>query len=796
MRRTALFLLVLLTIIPGLVWADVFTPHAGDKSVEFLGKILGNRVGALYLGGTPSPILLSMFEKFNAAIVCIGTIIVSYVGLVSTINTAQEGKTMGRKFASIWIPLRAVLGMAVLVPTPASGYSVVQVLVMWIILHGVGAADHIWNGILGDLSSGLSPMRQLEFDEANPVQQVLKQEIRAQAVELSEAVLNSATCVTAFRTFSNKPELVISPPTSPGVVAGKKIKLYDNKPTVSIQPNEVNLNGTIYVGVPGDEKFADVCGRYNISATVNRGEWDNQDKITDRELLKQARNIYQTKVMALKAMFDTSIKLARDIVDQDTKPRDANNRLAAIPEVPVQPIGYRNQLINIYTTEMSRLVRPEEIEATQDIVRQGQQSGWIAAGSYYFSFNKIRRLQFFDDITKPPQPQNVPMCTLESHCVGSLPAGSKQLNADIREHLKYPDEKNFIATRLWDANVYISKDRGTAVDQLDLGAQDIPIAAPDGQEDDDRLNMRRDMNQVQKDLLGNLVNLMNGTHSTLGLPENTDPLIAQAAFGGLIMWETEKAIYQSLEAEDYIRRLEAERIEILPEHRDTFTKIMQRGQFLLSIYGVLWVIGATLAIYVPLVPYMMFAVGVVGWFLLVIEAVVAAPILALSFILPSGEELGKIMQGAMILLNIVLRPSLMLFGFILAARLYGVVIEFINFGLVSNISNLDSGGSMFAWAGILALYGAFIVTLANKCFALIYGLPDKILRWMGGAPEHTDASQDLYQTKGGMSKGTDAINKLSQGYAERSLNQARVRGNQTLPPPTPISKEEAEDDNN
>lgn len=794
MRRIPFFVLVLLVAIPGLVFADVFSPQPGDKSVEFLGKILGNRIGAVYLGGSASPVLFSMFEKFNAAIVCIGTIIVSYIGIVSTINTAQEGKTMGRKFASIWIPLRAILGMAVLVPAPTSGYSVIQVFVMWLILHGVGAADHIWNGILADLSRGLAPTRDLKYSDVDQdrlgVRGAILDFLDASAIDLSEAILNSATCVTSFRSIANKPDTVNSPPNSLAVQVGRKIKLYEGNVTQNIQPERVSISGSMFIGVPGDDKFSDVCGRYDIDATVSRDEWneENRDQVSDRELQKHAQTIYKTKVMALKVMYDNSLALARKIVDEQVTPRDANNRLRNIDDVRIEPAGYRYMLIDIYVTEMLRLLRPEIIQERQDIVRQGQESGWISAGSFYFSFNRVNNPSFFNDITNPPRQRNIPVCISEAHCAGYLPDGHNQLNASIRDHLQYPDEKYYIAHRLWDANVYMDRDRRPnqivpdpgqpGRDWMDLGQQNPNLEDND---DDRRRDARARSRRLQNNYIGQIKRMMQGAHENNNLGADADPLLAQAQFGGWMMYETERVFSADLEIQDYIRGVLPEDRDLIGDaERERLYELQQGGQFLLSMYSIFWVLGATMAVYIPLVPYMMFAIGVVGWFLLVIEAIVAAPILTLSFILPSGEELGKIMQGLMILLNILLRPTLMLFGFILAARLYGTVIEFVNFTLIGNLINLDTGGSRFAFVAIMALYGTFLVTLANKCFALIYALPDKVLRWMGGAPEHTDASQDLYQTKGGMSKGADGIQKVSSGWAERALDQARQHANQVI----------------
>ena len=141
----------------------------------------------------------------------------------------------------------------------------------------------------------------------------------------------------------------------------------------------------------------------------------------------------------------------------------------------------------------------------------------------------------------------------------------------------------------------------------------------------------------------------------------------------------------------------------------------------------------------------------------------------------------------MLLLNIMLRPTLMLFGFILAARVYKAVIILVNYSVMGNFANLNTGSSQYVWVAIVAVYGAFILSLSNKCFSLIYVVPDKILRWMGGGPEHTDASQELGQVKGSLGKGADTINKIASGYGEREIARLRNRetpsANQTLPGP-------------
>ncbi|MFT4058574.1 MAG: type IVB secretion system protein DotA [Legionella sp.] len=145
---------LLLLVFPALALADNslnFAPPPSDYSVVFLGNLFGIVDGVL--SGTGSQIMGSMFAVFNAAVLALGGIIIMYTLMVSTMNTAHEGQMLGQKWSSIWIPVRSTLGLALLIPK-ASGYCLMQIFVMWIVVQGVGAADKIWNAALSYLNRG------------------------------------------------------------------------------------------------------------------------------------------------------------------------------------------------------------------------------------------------------------------------------------------------------------------------------------------------------------------------------------------------------------------------------------------------------------------------------------------------------------------------------------------------------------------------------------------------------------------------------------------------------------------
>ncbi len=128
-----------------------FAPPPGDYSVIFLGNLFGVVDGVLH--GTGSQMMGAIFSVFNAAVLALGGIVIMYTLIVSTMNTAHEGQMLGQKWSSIWVPVRATMGLTLLIPK-ASGYCLMQIFVMWVVVQGVGAADKVWDAALGYLNRG------------------------------------------------------------------------------------------------------------------------------------------------------------------------------------------------------------------------------------------------------------------------------------------------------------------------------------------------------------------------------------------------------------------------------------------------------------------------------------------------------------------------------------------------------------------------------------------------------------------------------------------------------------------
>jgi len=320
--------LPILLLIAPTVFAGMFDPPTTDKSIEYLGGIFGDHVGSIYLGGAANPVLISMFSCFNTIILSIGVIILSYIGLVSTINTAHEGEAMGKKWSSIWLPMRSILGMLLMVPTPAAGYSLIQVIVLWLIIQGIGAADKIWNIALTNLADGISVTQGLGAVDASPL--APSTPIENAGKTLAKNLLNSLVCKKSIEnlhnhTATNDKGLVLTFTLSDFVTNyGSRIRLYstttktlpENATTVFPAPSLITHKGSFNIGAEDytattaataatAAAYQQICGNYEINGSSTANELTAlglSDAALTTELLNYATTAYETKMLAINAM--------------------------------------------------------------------------------------------------------------------------------------------------------------------------------------------------------------------------------------------------------------------------------------------------------------------------------------------------------------------------------------------------------------------------------------------------------------------------------------------------------------
>jgi len=189
------------------------------------------------------------------------------------------------------------------------------------------------------------------------------------------------------------------------------------------------------------------------------------------------------------------------------------------------------------------------------------------------------------------------------------------------------------------------------------------------------------------------------------------------------------------------------------------------------IFTMMFTTGMTLSLYIPLVPYVLYTLGVLSWLIFVIEAMVAAPLACLGLMDPRAgqdEVLGKAAEAQMLLFAVFLRPSAMFIGL-----MTGTILSFVGLTLLNSTFNAalnavwlstrttdvaNMYGSL-KYMSVILVYTLIMSTIFTKCYECIYSVPDQIMQWIGarGRPS-TDAGL-LSEFKQGISQASDQMAK-------------------------------------
>lgn len=645
---------------------DLWTRFAEDKSIEYLGNIFG--IVGTALAGQGDDSLAQIFKIFNVIVLSLGTIVVVYTVFASVINTAQEGEVMGRKWSSMWLPFRSAAGLSILLPT-ASGYSLVQILMMTIILKGVDAGNAVYRVILDRAKQGKSIAQEVQVDKAA---------LTTQSVNFVKLAL----CMEELNTTTFQPFI-------------------GNQPVTAYRQGD-----SVWVGVQGVANFAHICGKIEPSAVASPAD-------------STQWGTYQAQAaLAGMAMADS---LVREAV------------------VTADPNQWSNQGVQLQIARaISSVIKSAPLVVTKEdyksAIRTAKLAGWIFAGSNYFrilsppgasSFKPTPPAVSFDEKTINgliTTTSNLPFCCEDK---------TTDIGALTVKYLGVTD------------NYLNSSSTGTSISN-----QPTTLS---GQASDF-------MNQIG--IMQSISDLAFNFMNTLTTGEG-DPLSSMRTVGTDLMLGIETAFWIML----VVCVLLGLGLCVLAGINPLCSVFMIFMSIIMPLFALamalLWGAGVLLGIYVPLIPYLVFTFSALAWLLMVIEAVIAAPIVALGLVSPSAEHLGRASPAVMLIANIFLRPTLMVIGLVVAARLYQAAINMFNYAFSTTIASINqtaTGYGIFGTIALVVIYGGIVIAITHECFTLIYVIPDKIGRWIGGHAEQSSVAKSM----GEIQKTVDTASKTSQ----------------------------------
>lgn len=205
------------------------------------------------------------------------------------------------------------------------------------------------------------------------------------------------------------------------------------------------------------------------------------------------------------------------------------------------------------------------------------------------------------------------------------------------------------------------------------------------------------------------------------------------------------------------------------------------GGILSKVMLVLMIVGFIYAIYLPLLPAMIWTFGIIGWLEKLIALVVILPLWMAGHIIPDSDGLvnGVGRQGYVLFVNVVARPPLMVLTIHFAMAALGAIGFFLNDFVGMFMPSVNKGyvSALVIPLGSIVVFSGFIVVVAHLILAWIYKIPDEAATYIGGSAGNFGESEG----KGHLQAVGGIVNqKVEQGAGEMAgggdKNQ-RQRGN-------------------
>lgn len=695
--------LLTLAVLPVMTFAQqVPPPNSGDVFLldgDDLSKktFIDPLFGPLVGAAVESP-LTPIIQMFNSALLLLGGIFMAYTVVAGTMKTAHEGEMMGRGWSSMWIPIRTALGVGMVLPVIGGGWCVAQAIVVWLAMQGAGLANSLWDSFIGPDLRSISA-------SATYTPPMSLSAIR----ETYSTMLVNSTCVAAFQ--------------NENASSGGDATLFSNPnyavtvlPSANATPTkENNVLKFQYIQEGGlvGAMATSRCGQVIIEEDIGEDESSTSTTASSEALRMSdittpvAAARWNEFIQANERLKVLGAKIASVSPEQGSSLQEEVNQTM-------------EELIQSYSTNVGNAAKVAfALNVQQGFVEEIKKDGWIMAGAFYMQLAKTQDL-----VTRSVT--NAPVTT-SPNLMQDVPGTF----AEETKRWMFGAENVGPSTEL--ARQLVGQASEDAGSLAAIGNSSVKGTS-------------KDSGYWQSRVINWFMNKDEAGWTYDGVADvNENPIIMAKGLG-------EKMITTAWSALGAFSAF-------------TVFGAGGLGSSIAPVFSMLFMAllipGATLSTYLPLLPYILWLGVVLGWGILLIEAVIAAPLWAVVHLAPDGDGVvGRGGQGYMLVLSLVLRPPLMIIGLVAAFVLMKPIGFLINSTFVGAFSIGVSPG-MFGITQAIAggiIYAVILIITVQRVFSLIHVIPDRLLRWIGGG-----GGGELGQEAQSLDQGTTA--KMSAGLA-------------------------------
>lgn len=207
-------------------------------------------------------------------------------------------------------------------------------------------------------------------------------------------------------------------------------------------------------------------------------------------------------------------------------------------------------------------------------------------------------------------------------------------------------------------------------------------------------------------------------------------------------------------------------INVSAAAKDVLAQLSPPFYFLLLL---LFAVGFSLAVFLPAVPFLYWMVGVFNWLVSVMVGCAAGPMWSATHLGAEEDKGSRSAYGYIFLIDMMLRPSLMVLGFFFAsvAVMAGGTLLNLLFGTALANANADSLMGLFKLVGWLLIYARIATFGVTRVFGLQATLADYVITFLGGAGMAgimgglVDDVKGMFAATGGGARRTPGLQKVT-----------------------------------
>ncbi|MDG2348742.1 MAG: DotA/TraY family protein [Gammaproteobacteria bacterium] len=396
------FLWLILLLLPGSIFADttsgdfpmLFDVAKNDLSISYL-KILFGQVGTVLLG-PPNSIVQEVFTIFNLGILTLAGVLMCYTVVLSVVNTSQEGNPMGHKM-SPWVVVRIVAGSTFMMPM-STGYALIQVITMWMVIQGIGFADMIWSKAVDVIASSPTGIYPTSAGENNPYEDILDSDLLKSYADKSSST--TKTMIASFFASSlcleNSYQMKVLTADEGEVVSRGDFNISVGTST-DVSSGICNQLNTICFITPDDDQPGSICGRHTPPAT--------SDTITSQDQSTAMNAAYGTAV-AINGYVQTLFSQGLSELENGQEISDVAKTFACLGGTFANSPGVSNvsyysscsqsvviagfaesYLASLGETAYVTTGSSDDSSNISDWAQESKDFGWLSAGTYYTSIS-------------------------------------------------------------------------------------------------------------------------------------------------------------------------------------------------------------------------------------------------------------------------------------------------------------------------------------------------------------------------------------------------------------------------